>query len=98
MQQIKAGATTADAVQFMTGVGKLLVTHDKIERLETLPVITPAQNTHMSQVLDYIEKNTVHLGEEAQQQGKAVVEDACIALNDSEKGVRKRYPKGRAER
>ena len=87
--QVEVGDATPNAVQFTTGVGELLVAHDRIEKIESLPVYTAAINIHMNEVLDNIEKNTAHLGQEAQQEGKIVVNKARMALNDFDKATKK---------
>lgn len=93
--QIESGNATDYAVQFTTEVGELLVAHDRIEKIETLPVYTAAMNIHMRQMLNQIEKNTVHLGQQARQEGKAVIEDARVAVNNFDNATKNDTQKAR---
>lgn len=85
---VQAGKATADTVQFTTGVGELLVAHNRIEKLETLPLFTAKMNIHMRQVLDHIEKSTAHLGLKAQQEGNIILKHARTALNDLDRATK----------
>ncbi|GAB2590888.1 hypothetical protein GCM10027190_44390 [Spirosoma areae] len=86
--QVEAGKATADAVQFVTEVGELLVAHDRIEKLETMPLFTAKTNLHMRQVLEHIEKNTAHLSQNARQEGTDVIKDARTALSNLDKAAK----------
>ncbi|WP_020607381.1 hypothetical protein [Spirosoma spitsbergense] len=79
---VKAGKVTPDMVAFTTGVGELLIAHDRIEKVESLPVFTAKMNAHLRQVLKNIERNTAHLGRKTEKDGVTVINDARRALND----------------